>query len=103
MIRTKDFILLHLLGEILIQSTRSELPITWICPSETDTFGPGDVIVVQWGTRGDVASPAFRLCSSKANPSTLVKDDDNTDSNGACGAAVQSFIERSAGSYFTSL
>ena len=102
MIRTKDLILLHLLGDILIQSARSELPITWICPSETDTYGPGDVMVVRWGTTDDVAAPAFRLCSSKAHASTLIKDD-NTDSNDACGAAVQSIIERSAGSYFTSL
>ena len=103
MTRTKNSILPHFLAAILTQPIRSELAVTWMRPSATDTFGPGDLMIVQWGASNDVTSPAFRLCSSKGYPETLIKDDNSTGRNGACGTAVQSMIEKSAGSYFTSL
>ncbi|KAI0825251.1 hypothetical protein BC628DRAFT_1410315 [Trametes gibbosa] len=84
--------------------------VTWISPSDGDTYGSGDTLVGRWSADKAVVSPSFRICMIDGDSSVSSRseddaegsgdDDEGDSSGGSCGGAVWPTIGQSDGSYF---
>lgn len=90
--------------------TRHSPDVTWITPSEGDTFAAGDTLVAQWKAEKAVVSPSFRLCTalddSDGRSRSIrreVEDDDDEDESvdGSCGQAVWPTIQHTDDGTYT--
>ncbi|KAI0651415.1 hypothetical protein C8Q79DRAFT_996867 [Trametes meyenii] len=93
--------------------------VTWISPSDGDTYASGDTLVGRWSTDKPVVSPSFRMCvtdhasqvSSRSDSGDDEDDgedsdsrngggdDDDNNGGGSCGATMWPTVEHSGGSY----
>ncbi|RDB24645.1 hypothetical protein Hypma_008244 [Hypsizygus marmoreus] len=74
----------------------STMEVSWLKPSNGDTFYSGDTIHVKWKSAIPVVSPSLQLCGSSAGVSSRADVD-------VCGTTAWPIVKENPESYSTSL
>ncbi|KAI0761666.1 hypothetical protein BD413DRAFT_616876 [Trametes elegans] len=103
-------------------ASAADTNVTWISPSDGDSYSSGDTVVGRWSADKAVVSPSFRICVTDDGGQLSSRSEDDGDgvddggdgdghsssnssggSAGSCGGTVWPTIQQSDGTYFVHL